>query len=1798
METTHMFQQAPLRNESMAGDQVYSHSGEFSPQVVDVTIPGRGVSFQFIRKYSSSRHKEIDSLGHGWTFTYAKRLEREGKDILYHDGEGRIHRFTHQPGKNHYRSPDGLYAVLIGESEKSEIEKFVLRQRFGTTYKFEEPADGGRLLAIEDRNGNALNFKYTKDALRVSDPLGHQITLTFHQHRVVRVQDHADRVWHYNYNEHDCLIEVIQPPTDDFPGGLSIQYGYDEAFRLTSVTDAKGQTFLRNSYDKQGRIERQDHGNGVFQFQYETIGTAEDAFPIYRTHVQQKNGAQLLLTHNATGQVVERSLFVSAASLSPEDHGGSTGTTIPLTTTSKFNRHGESVERIYPAGNRVEWQYDEKQADLRAQGTMLRVTHKPAPGVESDQEQITTRYTYEPQFQQLQSITDPRGYSTRFEYDGRGNMTQKIYPPVTVQTVVQDQNSKSPIQVRQLVEKFTYNVAGQIILATDARGAATEYHYYPANDPSGANGLLHIQNDAHQAGGYLARIVRDPVSADRPLKSKPAHLVTIFGYDVRGNLTTIQDGKSNSTRLRYDSHDQLLGVTSRQPFNFEVAIQRDANRNLAESKLAFDHIEYDPVQRTVTQKSSTISQTLEYNALNNPVRRISTADGTNLTETLTRDADENIIRSTEPLGNVTEFTFDERNLLLKKRLGAGSPEEATILYTHTLNGRGRSITDGRGNTTHYHYDGFHRSRGFTNAGGAMQKQRYDAEGNITHIEVTGDLASVNEQGQVNEATASILLKTVHQYDELNRRIRTNRAWLDVATSTPLGKSQWDGQEGIVSTLIEYDDNRRPLKIWDESGNIQSFEYDGANRVVASSDGTGESLSIDYDENSNPVRFARLGPEVGQAEERFQQIITQQFDALDRLAERSVNEEPPETLTYDALGRITTYTNQAGIAIQMLQDAFGRWTGQATTAMTPPSSNGEQRKQLLVQRVERDDNNRIVTWINAADHRMQYQYDALNRRTASIYPDGTIRHFEHDENGNIVRILDPNVNVIIRSFDPLNRLVERRIEPQSGGSPQIEQFHYNGLNHLVAGVASGTTIARRYDSLSRVLEESQTGRTIRYGYDSAGNRTHLTYPSGQEVHKTYDVLKRVSEVRDGDNKLIAQYTYRSRRQLLQKRLGTVLEATYTYKPCQCRLSSVTYRSTADGRVVDGNQYLYDVVGNRTQEVQLHISNTFGDRFVYDTANRLINAQYGVENLNDPTSKFDHEVQYELDPVGTWQKQTTLNPEGQTLFQLEGKTNQRDVYQSLGERHFTYDANGNRSLEENDPDANCPKKLYTYDYANRLIKVECLVANGNVNEATDYTYDAFSRQVLKRLTNAQGEQETARVWNDSQLIEEWEGDNLARSFVYGAKVNEPVKMNRQTANGVEEFFYTFNGRGSVSALVTPTDLVAERYTYDIFGQPFLTEVNGEPVGPIELVGQPSYSPVSNPFFTGGQLWDSDTRLVFKLGKAFDPSTAQFVQGVSNETNIGDVMRDTNDDAANDNTANITTAFSRLPEEMDPQGAYNGTVVGSIMLNFTDDDMRSVVATLTRTRRDDPTKDPLTGKPIPTFPLPPLPPIPNPYLPGNTPVVPPGPPPPLPPDECDDPKGCPGTLPDPPKEPDPPKDDPGIPVSTSGDNSEGNNAVAGGDDGLGGAGGCFVRGTLVATERGLLPIEQIQVADDIYAFDLSLRERTVQKVVKIFEAPREVVLVLDFGAEEIRCTPAHRFYTGQWVPARELSLGDLVLSLDGQWKELKGIRREIQPQSVFNLKVEEMHNYFVGQSGLLVHNDKSATGGDPETQNEASS
>jgi hypothetical protein len=164
--------------------------------VTDLTIPCRGLSFALIRTYRSAHRSRGDAFGHGWSFTYAKRVERDGDQILYHDGKGRTYRLHREPRSHRYIAARELYAVLVIEEDKVE-----LRHAVGLVLSFEKFDVGGRLLAIRDRNGNTLKFEHSNHALHVTDSFGRLVTFTYKGGRIVQLSDYGGRVWEYNYDQ-------------------------------------------------------------------------------------------------------------------------------------------------------------------------------------------------------------------------------------------------------------------------------------------------------------------------------------------------------------------------------------------------------------------------------------------------------------------------------------------------------------------------------------------------------------------------------------------------------------------------------------------------------------------------------------------------------------------------------------------------------------------------------------------------------------------------------------------------------------------------------------------------------------------------------------------------------------------------------------------------------------------------------------------------------------------------------------------------------------------------------------------------------------------------------------------------------------------------------------------------------------------------------------------------------------------------------------------------------------------------------------------------------------------------------------------------------------------------------------------------------------------------------------------------------------------------------------------------------------------------------------------------------------
>ena len=155
----------------------------------------------------------------------------------------------------------------------------------------------------------------------------------------------------------------------------------------------------------------------------------------------------------------------------------------------------------------------------------------------------------------------------------------------------------------------------------------------------------------------------------------------------------------------------------------------------------------------------------------------------------------------------------------------------------------------------------------------------------------------------------------------------------------------------------------------------------------------------------------------------------------------------------------------------------------------------------------------------------------------------------------------------------------------------------------------------------------------------------------------------------------------------------------------------------------------------------------------------------------------------------------------------------------------------------------------------------------------------------------------------------------------------------------------------------------------------------------------------------------------------------------------------------------------------------------------------------------------------------------------------------------------------------------------------------------GGCFVAGTLVHTNEGLKPIEEIRVADWVMSHpEGSVRENssrrpeieyTYRQVTKTFVHDDQPISCLTYtqpggSTRELRVTPNHPIWSKKrgWIPVEQLTIGHvLAIGYFGNVLVLK-VQKTDETARVYNIEVDEFHTYFVGDLGVWVHNKRVQT------------
>ena len=135
------------------------------------------------------------------------------------------------------------------------------------------------------------------------------------------------------------------------------------------------------------------------------------------------------------------------------------------------------------------------------------------------------------------------------------------------------------------------------------------------------------------------------------------------------------------------------------------------------------------------------------------------------------------------------------------------------------------------------------------------------------------------------------------------------------------------------------------------------------------------------------------------------------------------------------------------------------------------------------------------------------------------------------------------------------------------------------------------------------------------------------------------------------------------------------------------------------------------------------------------------------------------------------------------------------------------------------------------------------------------------------------------------------------------------------------------------------------------------------------------------------------------------------------------------------------------------------------------------------------------------------------------------------------------------------------------------------------CFVAGTLVQSEQGAIPIENVSVGTMVWAWDEETGDIALKKVVETYINETDELIHLLVNGEEIVCTPSHPFYSPVkgWTDAVKLRAGDILVLVNGEYVVVEQVQHEIleAPITVYNFQVEDYHTYYVADSGVLVHN-----------------
>ncbi|MEM1222213.1 MAG: RHS repeat-associated core domain-containing protein [Verrucomicrobiota bacterium] len=550
---------------------------------------------------------------------------------------------------------------------------------------------------------------------------------------------------------------------------------------------------------------------------------------------------------------------------------------------------------------------------------------------------------------------------------------------------------------------------------------------------------------------------------------------TIFAYNSMGQVTSITDPNGGVSAYAYDSDGYLLsvdgplaGTGDTIQFTYDAAGRMQTVTDYDGYVLTYSH---DDIDR---------------------LTRVDYPDGTH--EAYTYDKLD-MATARDRLGRLTNYTYDE----LRQLTAATDPENRTVGYDWCRCGDLRSLIDPMGRVTRWHRDVQGRVTAKEYVDGSQVRYEYDLSGQLSQ--------RIDEKGQITRYRYNIdstLHATLYPnaenptptvsytYDSYFNRVTSMSDGIGITNTTyhPIGSlganevASVDGPWANDVVNYSYDALGR-LTNRSINGVAQTMSYDAASRLQSVVNPLG---TFTYTHDGVTSRLASVTHNGG---------VSAEFDyfgnAQDNRLQTITNQTPANAViskfdyTYDAIGRITEWTQQMGTNAA----AAEVWTygyddaDQLTSAEI--AVNGSTTKEYAWAYDPAA--NRLSETVDSATE--TFVYNALNQLDSSSMSVAETS-YEWDAEDRLIAVIVGDSKVVF-SYDGLGRCASIK-ETLNEESLNDQKFLWLGLKIIEERNADGSKVEKQYFSQG-CIDISEENTLSLFSYDHLGSLREIMQLDG-------------------------------------------------------------------------------------------------------------------------------------------------------------------------------------------------------------------------------------------------------------------------------------------------------------------------------------------------------------------------------------------------------------------------------------------------------------------------------------------------------------------------------------------------------------------------------------------------------------------------------------------------------------------------------------------------------------------------------